>query len=77
MRCTAAVRRTLSLSLVWLWLGCGLFGGCAWPDWRGPGFKDEPTIGRRNPSLNPSSKGNSAFGFSTKAQQIERNLGVE
>jgi hypothetical protein len=77
MSSIAAMRHAPRMSVAWLLLGCILASGCAWPDWRGPGFKDEPKIGRRNDSLFPANKGNSAFGFSTKAQQIERNLGVE
>jgi hypothetical protein len=51
--------------------------GCASWDWRGPGFKDQPNIGRSADPLFPATKGNGFFGQSTKARQIERNLGVE
>jgi hypothetical protein len=73
MSCTVFLRRSWRPCVVWLSLGCGLWGGCAWPNLRGPAFKDEPKIGRHA----DAKKSDSMFGFSTKAQQIERNLGVE
>ena len=56
---------------------CAL-SGCANSSWRGPGFKDEPKIGRKpvDSTLAPN-QGASLYGFSTKARQIEQNLGVE
>lgn len=55
--------------------------GCAqvpYVPWRGPAFHDEPKIGRK-PVESPlaPNQGASLYGFSTKARQIERNLGVE
>jgi hypothetical protein len=44
---------------------------------RGSGFKDEPKIGRHADPLFPAVKGTGLVGYSTKAQQIERNLGVD
>ena len=52
--------------------------GCAHSPWRGPAFRDEPKIGRK-PLESPlaPNQGASLYGFSTKARQIEQNLGVE
>jgi hypothetical protein len=52
--------------------------GCANWSWRGPGFNDEPKIGRKpvETPLAPN-QGASLYGYSTKARQIEQNLGVE
>ena len=52
--------------------------GCANSSWRGPGFTDEPKIGRKpvDSKLAPN-QGASLYGFSSKARQIEQNLGVE
>jgi hypothetical protein len=63
--------------LICLVLAAGAVGGCAWPNLRGPSFKDEPKIGRSSSPRTASAGGGNMFGFSTKAQQIERNLGVE
>ena len=45
---------------------------------RGSPFKDEPKIGRTTPntSITPNRPA-SLYGFSSKARQIEQNLGVE
>ncbi len=52
--------------------------GCAHAPWRGPSFHDEPKIGRKpvETPLAPN-QGASLYGFSTKARQIEQNLGVD
>lgn len=52
--------------------------GCTLPSLRGPAFSDEPKIGRKSSdaALAPN-QGASVYGFSTKARQIEQNLGVE
>jgi hypothetical protein len=53
--------------------------GCAVSDYlRGPSFHDEPKIGRKSvdSSLTPN-RGASVYGYSSKARQIEQNLGVE
>lgn len=52
--------------------------GCAGWDIRGTPFKDEPKIGRKpaEGALTPN-RGASLYGFSNKARQIEKNLGVE
>lgn len=52
--------------------------GCANSTWRGSSFQDEPKIGRKpvETPLAPN-QGASLYGFSTKARQIEQNLGVE
>jgi hypothetical protein len=60
----------LLAALVWV-------SGCASWDWRGSGFKDEPKIGRSADPLFPAGKAGGLFGQSTKARQIERNLGVD
>ena len=56
---------------------CAVVAGCASWNPRGPGFKDEPKIGRPANPLFPANKATGLWGYSTKARQIERNLGVE
>jgi hypothetical protein len=53
-----------------------LFGpGCAvWDDLRGPGFSKD--FRGWADSLRPKEAQSQTWGFSTKAQQIERDLGV-
>jgi hypothetical protein len=52
--------------------------GCANWSWRGPSFTDEPKIGRKTVEtpLAPN-QGATLYGYSSKARQIEQNLGVE
>lgn len=52
--------------------------GCALPSLRGSAFADEPKIGRKSSdaAMAPN-QGASVYGFSTKARQIEQNLGVQ
>jgi hypothetical protein len=74
--------RERNSSLFWRGLLCLVLGSsagccCTWPNLRGPSFQDEPKIGRSSSPKTASAASGNMFGFSTKAQQIERNLGVE
>jgi hypothetical protein len=74
-----SLRTAIRLSQALLLAGV-LFGlsGCMLPSLRGPAFNDEPKIGRKpvDSTVSPN-QGASLYGFSTKARQIEGNLGVE
>lgn len=72
-RTARRLRQALALSGVLLALP-----GCTFPSLRGSAFNDEPKIGRKtvDPTMSPN-QGASVYGFSTKARQIEQNLGVE
>jgi hypothetical protein len=63
---------TLALSAV---MACALAAGCSSWDWRGPGFRDEPFLGRKPDPAQGKATG--MAGLSTKSRQIERSLGVE
>jgi hypothetical protein len=65
-------RRWLPLAML-----CALvtLGGCSLCDWRGTGFSEKPDSGFA-PSRFRAPGSGEYFGSSTKAREIERNLGI-
>jgi hypothetical protein len=47
--------------------------GCTRHDLRGPGFRDQ--FGDWGANLRPKANSTDRFGYSTRAQEIERNVG--
>lgn len=65
-------RLLLALSLA---AGLALCSGCANLDLAGPGFDDETAGWAKN--LRPPVQGDAPFSATTKARQIEQNLGYQ
>lgn len=55
---------------------CGLLVGCSGLDLRGEPFPDDP-LARAGRQWRPPQRDGELFGFSNKARQIERNLGID
>jgi len=62
--------------LILLVCTCGLFSGCNWyKQLKGDNFDDEYATWGEDQRPKEKGSGNELFGLSSKAQQVERNLG--
>ncbi len=69
----------MRLARAWCWIACCLllFAGCSLQRLRGDGFKDDE-LGETGRELRgPVPQRGGAWGFSSKARDIERDLGVD
>ena len=63
-----------ALSAMCLAAAALLASGCTTPNWRGDGYGDETS--RWGERLRSPTKNVEGYGYSTRAQEIEHNLGV-